>query len=945
MKLQKLTIHNIASIKDAEIDFEAQPLSGSEVFLITGKTGSGKSTILDAICLALFADTPRLNNTNMQGDVQDGESTLKIYDPRQLLRRDAAEGNVALTFEGSNGIRYRATWAVQRAHRKLTGRMQPKEWTLQVMPDGIILKKDEEIKKEIADAIKLDFNQFCRTTLLAQGEFTRFLNSSDNEKAAILEKITNRYDFSLIGKKVFELTKEKETAWTTAQALTQGIILLTEEEINAKNGELEQLDKRKKEITQTLAEAQKKHKWLEDEKALGQAEQKARMEYGQAQALVDSQPFKEQEKWVADWNTAIDARQHLKERDAALRDEASCGALLDTLQQNAKAVQTAFENATTARQNAQNACDSLNATIRLLEQQLKEKDMPGLREKQQKANALLANVRLAYERLRTVGEKKAERRKSWEEIEKRQRIIDDKQKQSDALAAPIQEAKIKMEVAYRLLEKQQDTVDKFAAALRQKLQVGDICPVCRQEIRSVLPGEEELRQLVSGLKTAHEDAKKIYDDQVAAKNTLDAEIKVEKQTNSTAITNYNNDRSLQTAEQNAMDMLQLLDIHAVDGRTNERLMTIETEQKHLLETLGERIRSGEEIETQIATCRTELEKKRLILDNAGIACIKAQKDVEDHQRNTADAQQKKADAQTKRAEQNTWLQNFFAAHPHITENRLRLLAGWTQQQIAEQTQKINLAKNNLSNKKTLWDKAIEDRNAHIATKPVMTDDDTPEALMQVIDGNTALLEQLAKEAGAVTQTLTENQRNIALLGQRLEEEQKAKTEYDKWQRLNAIIGDATGNTFRRIAQSYVLENLIHSANTYMQTLTDRYRLKILPGTFVISLEDAYQGFVSRAASTISGGESFLVSLALALALSDVAQGLAVDTLFIDEGFGTLSGEPLQNAINTLRTLHDKSGRHVGIISHVEELQERIPVQIQVVQNQHSPDSSIRLLPE
>ena len=131
----------------------------------------------------------------------------------------------------------------------------------------------------------------------------------------------------------------------------------------------------------------------------------------------------------------------------------------------------------------------------------------------------------------------------------------------------------------------------------------------------------------------------------------------------------------------------------------------------------------------------------------------------------------------------------------------------------------------------------------------------------------------------------------------------------------------------------------------MQTLTDRYRLKILPGTFVISLEDAYQGFVSRAASTISGGESFLVSLALALALSDVAQGLAVDTLFIDEGFGTLSGEPLQNAINTLRTLHDKSGRHVGIISHVEELQERIPVQIQVVQNQQSPDSSIRLLPE
>ena len=131
----------------------------------------------------------------------------------------------------------------------------------------------------------------------------------------------------------------------------------------------------------------------------------------------------------------------------------------------------------------------------------------------------------------------------------------------------------------------------------------------------------------------------------------------------------------------------------------------------------------------------------------------------------------------------------------------------------------------------------------------------------------------------------------------------------------------------------------------MKTLTDRYTLKVAPGTFVISLEDAYQGYVSRAASTISGGESFLVSLSLALALSDIGQQLAVDTLFIDEGFGTLSGEPLQNAINTLRSLHNKSGRHVGIISHVEELQERIPIQIQVIQEGNNSSSKVKIIPE
>ena len=131
----------------------------------------------------------------------------------------------------------------------------------------------------------------------------------------------------------------------------------------------------------------------------------------------------------------------------------------------------------------------------------------------------------------------------------------------------------------------------------------------------------------------------------------------------------------------------------------------------------------------------------------------------------------------------------------------------------------------------------------------------------------------------------------------------------------------------------------------MKTLTDRYTLKVEPGTFVISLEDAYQGYVTRSASTISGGESFLVSLSLALALSDIDQTLSTNILFIDEGFGTLSGEPLQNAINTLRSLHSKSGRHVGIISHVEELKERIPVQIQVIQEGQSSSSQVKIIPE
>ena len=225
----------------------------------------------------------------------------------------------------------------------------------------------------------------------------------------------------------------------------------------------------------------------------------------------------------------------------------------------------------------------------------------------------------------------------------------------------------------------------------------------------------------------------------------------------------------------------------------------------------------------------------------------------------------------------------------------------------------------------------------------MQEGDTLEALAARIEGIDRLLTGINESKGAINQELKADGENKKRVGALMEEVGRKREIYQKWSRMNQFIGDATGSKFRKVAQSYVLSSLIHSANGYMKTLTDRYTLKVTPGTFVISMEDAYQGFASRAASTISGGESFLVSLALALALSDIGDTLSVDMLFIDEGFGTLSGEPLHNAINTLRSLHTKSGRHVGIISHVEELRERIPVQIQVDQEGNSSSSKISIV--
>ena len=175
-----------------------------------------------------------------------------------------------------------------------------------------------------------------------------------------------------------------------------------------------------------------------------------------------------------------------------------------------------------------------------------------------------------------------------------------------------------------------------------------------------------------------------------------------------------------------------------------------------------------------------------------------------------------------------------------------------------------------------------------------------------------------------------------------EELSAAGADYSRWEQLCRYLGDAEGKKFRRVAQSHLLECLINGANSYLKRLNDRYELEVYPGTFTIMVTDSYQDYARRTANTISGGETFLVSLALALALSDIGEMRGCDTLFIDEGFGSLSGEPLDRAVATLKSLHHQVGRRIGIISHIASLREKIATQI-IVERPTGRAASLRLI--
>ncbi len=153
---------------------------------------------------------------------------------------------------------------------------------------------------------------------------------------------------------------------------------------------------------------------------------------------------------------------------------------------------------------------------------------------------------------------------------------------------------------------------------------------------------------------------------------------------------------------------------------------------------------------------------------------------------------------------------------------------------------------------------------------------------------------------------------------------------EDWGYLNALIGSKEGDKFRKFAQGLTLDNLVWLANNQLNRLHGRYLLQRKDSEALeLQVVDTWQADAVRDTRTLSGGESFLVSLALALALSDlVSHKTRIDSLFLDEGFGTLDAETLDTALDALDTLN-ASGKTIGVISHVEAMKERIPVQIKV----------------
>ena len=1134
MKLKQLTLHNIASIEEATIDFEADPLVDSEVFLISGKTGSGKSTLLDAICLALYDDTPRMRNLKMEGKFDEVKESLSIKDPRQLMRQNTGEAYVWLRFEGNDGETYEARWSVARARKRENAKLQDRQWSLLHVRTGQLLTRVQEVRAAIQAAVGLDFGQFCRTTLLAQGEFTRFLNSNDNEKAIILEKITGMEAYARIGKKIYEITRQKEADYQLKRHEVEAIRLLTEEELAERQAQLRQLDEAIERLQAEKAQTQRKRDWLAQFEALAQKRRVAEAQWAEVVSQMESADFRQREREVTDWQATIEARTSLRDwqqcvaqgeawrqelanrqtrylylsqgwlglqrqhdqvsaqrekLQVALRAEAEKTPVYaqsqtitekiaqwrqltasiqrlneEIAQETAKrqVLQADFVQAQAAEAQARQRVEELQRQSVAQQEAFEQLGLPALRQSKELLNQkmlLLTNAKHSLQR--------------WEEAKQlltqhEQEAVAGQEKLAQLARQQAEEQQLAtrhkafLAACQQHWEAQKRTIDKWAKAMRAQLKEGETCPVCGQVISDALPQEAALDQAYREVEAQLREAQRQMEAQQERLARACSAYALQQEATQERIKALEQERlALQAKAQRCRTDCRQCHIEEVNEQTAQTLADYEQRITAKQSATDQQIQAAERFEREVLerlrqaleVARKEHEalNQRLVHNERAVALVA--KSLEEHRsrfaeqqaqlRQTAEAidallvavaewqaawpihteaflsQLKQASeqyAQWHQEEQQTaqqesrlrelleqveeirqqvwgcqpawralsvegtvtlrqplaewnqfyadlraaldqsarnqqqqelcWqeLDRYVSAHPNYPLTRLETLDHYAASLIAEWSRADESIRQLRVERESALRQIQQDQVVQEAQRPPMEEEETQPAYLATLlaQQEQAISESLVQKGNLQSQ-LRQDAQNRSNQLQLIEETEKRKQLYERWSRLNELLGSADGQRFRKIAQSYVLGHLIHSANHYLQMLTNRYKLRVVPGTFIISLEDAYQGYTRRMASTLSGGESFLVSLSLALALSAISADLKVDTLFIDEGFGTLSGEHLQQAVQTLRMLHKHNHRQVGIISHVEELRERIPVQIQVIQEGHSSSSRVEVV--
>mgnify|MGYP000059545664 FL=1 len=971
MKILAIRGRNLASLEgDFEIDFTVEPLLSAGIFAISGPTGAGKSTLLDTMCLALFARTPRTdqakeNNVKLQ-DVSNEQ--LSQSDPRFLLRRGTSSGFAEVDFMALNGHRYRTRWSVARARDKENGRLQNPRLALYNLD-----KEEEEqgtrsdLQARIIDLIGLTFEQFTRSVLLAQNDFSTFLKAEQGEKASLLEKLTGTELYSAISRQIFERNARAKEAFDLIQTRIQGIELLTDEEENdlrirlaGTEKELQRVEKAKAE-QQALQEAVRS---IEQQITIRQRQQKeaadklvhatelltvARHEYekGVEEQQQSEARFKSLQQEI------LQARKLDIQLDAAIRDLSHSEQQLKNVTLRKGEAEKKYQAAILRQKLGMEEIARLTAwrerykekesiaeqlSALLLHLDAASAARSGVEAANRSIEMLRQEVVTLNKQLAGLQQTSANKQQALKQAEEDYRSLEEKLKAVDASALDKQIEKLRQEREQLLIEQARLEASGNIKDLRGRLQDGQPCPVCgsthhpfvnqapvapvstltlqlqdlSNKKETYIAHTRHLARLQQQLLQLH---KELADSEAACKDMIGKQqLSVSRQEREETIVK---EQSVQLTQS-----LSAADLLFGNGEWQKAwLRNPETFRKTLTDFARQWHENTEklhQLERQESAQKAECESLASFLPSLE---KQAEESGQLHEKNRAAFSSLQAERKKllNGRSADSVEQEYIRRMEELKERLKKLSATQTEQSgIADQTRGIadQIAKDlteasaDLLRRKAALDKWTAD----------YLDSSGGEPLEVILSRYTQEKTELAFRL----RTQTENKAKVSGLQEELN---VRRTESERWAKLNELAGSADGAKFRRIAQGYTLDILLNYANVQLRELTRRYRLERVPETLALQVIDRDMCDEVRTVHSLSGGESFLVSLALALGLSSLSSNrMRVESLFIDEGFGSLDAETLRVAMDALESLRTQ-GRKIGVISHVQEMTERIPVRI------------------
>lgn len=1005
MKLLRVGIHNLNSLRGTQaVDFRREPLVTNGLYAIVGPTGAGKTTILDAITLALYGRTERDRYGN------------------EVMSHGAGTCFAEVEFVTDEG-QFLSRWERRRARNKPDGKLQTAErllsaWNVETEQyEPLAADKLQEVNERTEALLGLDYDRFVRSVMLTQGQFARFLNSDVKNRSEVLEKITGTEIYTAISEAAFERHKLAISAYEELERGAAGNVPLGAEERGALEEKLRlatervlHLRPRQKELTDALAQyAQLERMTLraEEERLTFTAVKTAwRERAGDRKRLAESEAFRPLRRPLREWDQIQAERQKLRSRvdqeSKILRESQELAEKTDTAFADVSGKWEKFTGEKPSKEATLERAATLEQTIastqgtmgaeRKRADSLKQQSETLAREHRQlgediariqqsigeEKHAELAEELATLEQDLPAREREREQARNWT-------ILEAVREEAEKLQKGLEEAKaavLAREKALAAAEKEMETRQHMLQTLeknqvleqhRRELSDGEPCPLC-------------------GATEHHTHAFPELDDRARTRAAED--VRSARATRTTAAS------ALTVARQSLGE--RRADFAAVTARRTEAERRVEGNPPKEAD-LKKKLRVLEE---SIPKDRVRLAHLRRVREAIGQLREKEIARKQLRERKEAMAKELTELTESTAKLENT-LRELRREHEGLIGNRSvaecrqllterekkiwskylesRKMRDAAREQFQRREASLNALREQLSEtsknlelRKAELDAAMADTGANglDQVRKALLSAESEDALRQSLkeleqklraaEGGKERMEkellaqktlvgalpsavELRTEAQQIEQRVSALDQEIGGWNKELDlDDQKRKAqekiagqldalrkEREKWAKLHELIGQKDGTKFRRFAQTLTLQRLVAAGNLHLATISGRYRMrhraaeKLEKELLELEIIDTYQNDNVRPMSTLSGGETFIVSLALALGLSDLAAGKQlIQSLFIDEGFGTLDEKILDQAMTTLEQLRAR-GKSVGLISHVKELRERVSCQIRL----------------